>query len=115
MAEHEVDLRGGEAVARLAARLLAVDEPGRDDLAAELGDALLDAPLVALDALLEPVELRPVCGQAAAALVAGRITGKEGEKFEAGRLGEYTIGANGEIVLGPLTTFDADNIDDFDF
>ena len=27
----------------------------------------------------------------------------------------YTIGANGEIVLGPLTTFNKDNIDDFDF
>ena len=50
-----------------------------------------------------------------AALVAGRISGKQGEKFKAGRLGEYTIGANGEIVLGPLTTFDKDNIDDFDF
>ena len=35
--------------------------------------------------------------------------------LKAGRLGEYTIGANGEIVLGPLTTFNADNIDDFDF
>ena len=49
------------------------------------------------------------------ALVAGRITGKEGEKFTAGRLGEYTIGKDGEIVLGPLTTFNKDNIDDFDF
>ena len=62
-----------------------------------------------------PKDVGYLAGQAAAALVAGRITGKEGEKFEAGRLGEYTIGANGEIVLGPLTTFNADNIDDFDF
>ena len=43
------------------------------------------------------------------------ITGKEGEKFTAGRLGDYTIGANGEIVLGPPTTFTAKNIDHFDF
>jgi len=62
-----------------------------------------------------PKDVGYLAGQAAAALVSGRITGKEGEKFEAGRLGEYTIGANGEIVLGPLTTFDAENIDDFDF
>ena len=64
MADHEVDLGGREAVARLAAGLLAVDQAGRDHVAAELGDALLDAPLVALDALLEPVELRPVGRQA---------------------------------------------------
>jgi rhamnose transport system substrate-binding protein len=62
-----------------------------------------------------PKDVGYLAGQAAAALVAGRITGKEGETFEAGRLGEYKIGANGEIVLGPLTTFDKDNIDDFDF
>jgi rhamnose transport system substrate-binding protein len=62
-----------------------------------------------------PKDVGYLAGHAAAALVAGRITGKEGEKFTAGRLGEYTIGANGEIVLGPLTTFNAENIDDFDF
>jgi len=62
-----------------------------------------------------PKDVGYLAGQAAVALASGRITGKEGEKFEAGRLGEYEIGANGEIVLGPLTTFKADNIDDFDF
>lgn len=62
-----------------------------------------------------PKDVGYLAGQAAAALVAGRITGAEGEKFTAGRLGEYTIGADGEIVLGPLTTFTADNIDEFDF
>jgi rhamnose transport system substrate-binding protein len=62
-----------------------------------------------------PKDVGYLAGQAAAALVSGRITGKEGEKFKAGRLGEYTIGANGEIVLGPLTTFTKDNIDKFDF
>jgi rhamnose transport system substrate-binding protein len=62
-----------------------------------------------------PKDVGYLAGQAAAALASGRITGQEGEKFEAGRLGEYTIGANGEIVLGPLTTFDKDNVDEFDF
>ena len=54
MAEHEVDLGGGEAVARLARRLLRVDQARGHHLAAELRDALLDAPLVALDPLLSP-------------------------------------------------------------
>ena len=60
VAEHEVDLGGGEAVARLARGLRGVHEPGGHDLAAELADALLDAPLVALDALLQARELGPV-------------------------------------------------------
>ena len=62
-----------------------------------------------------PKDVGYLAGQAAVALVSGRITGKEGEKFKAGRLGDYTIGKNGEIVLGPLTTFTKKNIDDFDF
>jgi rhamnose transport system substrate-binding protein len=62
-----------------------------------------------------PKDVGYLAGQAAAALVAGRISGKQGEKFKAGRLGEYTIGANGEIVLGPLTTFNKGNVDKFNF
>ena len=62
-----------------------------------------------------PKDVGYLAGQAAAALVAGRITGKQGETFTAGRLGKYTIGANGEIVLGPLTTFNKENIGKFDF
>ena len=60
VADHQVDLGGREAVARLAAGLLAVDQAGRYHVAAELGDALLDAPLVALDALLQALELGSV-------------------------------------------------------
>ncbi|WP_433701436.1 rhamnose ABC transporter substrate-binding protein [Nocardiopsis sp. CA-288880] len=66
-------------------------------------------------ALWNPEELGYLAGYAGASLSAGRITGAEGETFEAGDLGEYTVGADGEIVLGPPTVFDADNIDDFDF
>ena len=40
-----------------------------------------------------PKDVGYLAGQAAAALVAGRITGKQGETFTAGRLGKYTIGA----------------------
>jgi rhamnose transport system substrate-binding protein len=62
-----------------------------------------------------PKDVGYLAGQAAAALVSGRITGKQGETFTAGRLGKYTIGANGEIVLGPLTTFNKGNVSKFDF
>jgi rhamnose transport system substrate-binding protein len=66
-------------------------------------------------ALWNPADIGYLAAYAGVALVSGQITGKEGEKFEAGRLGEYTIGKDGEIVLGPPTVFDANNIDDFDF
>ncbi|NYI99269.1 rhamnose transport system substrate-binding protein [Streptomonospora nanhaiensis] len=66
-------------------------------------------------ALWDPKDMGYLAGYAAASLSAGRITGAEGETFEAGRLGDYEIGANGEVVLGPPTVFNADNIDDYDF
>lgn len=39
----------------------------------------------------------------------------EGETFEAGRLGEVEMIAEDEVLLGPPTVFNEDNIDDFDF
>jgi rhamnose transport system substrate-binding protein len=51
----------------------------------------------------------------AALLVQGKITGKQGETFTAGSLGSYTIGANGVVLLGPPTVFNAQNIDQFNF
>jgi rhamnose transport system substrate-binding protein len=66
-------------------------------------------------ALWNPADIGYLAAYAGVALVSGRITGKEGETFTAGKLGDYEIGADGEIVLGPPTVFDADNIDDFDF
>jgi len=66
-------------------------------------------------ALWVPEDVGYLAGFAAAALVSGQITGAEGEKFTAGKLGEREIGANGEIILGPPTGFNKENIDDFDF
>ena len=43
------------------------------------------------------------------------ISGKEGDKFTAGKLGEKTVGANGEILLGDPFVFDSSNVDQFDF
>lgn len=65
--------------------------------------------------LWNPGDVGYLATYAAAALVSKQITGKTGETFMAGKLGKYTIGKNGEIVLGPPYTFDKVNIDKFDF
>ena len=70
---------------------------------------------VAKFALWDPAELGYLAAYAAAALASGQISGAEGEKFTAGKLGERTIGKDGEVILGPPTEFSADNIDDYDF
>ncbi len=62
-----------------------------------------------------PSDIGYLAAYAGAALASGQITGAAGEKFTAGKLGEYTIAADGEIVLGPPTEFTAQNIDQFDF
>jgi len=66
-------------------------------------------------ALWNPADIGYLAGYTGAALASGQITGKQGEKFTAGKLKEYTIGAAGEIVLGPPTEFTAANIDQFNF
>ncbi|MGX7671695.1 rhamnose ABC transporter substrate-binding protein [Plantactinospora sp. DSM 117369] len=66
-------------------------------------------------ALWNPADLGYLAAYAGAALASGMITGKEGDKFTAGKLGEYTVGADGVVVLGPPTVFDASNIDQFNF
>ncbi|PSK95964.1 monosaccharide ABC transporter substrate-binding protein (CUT2 family) [Murinocardiopsis flavida] len=66
-------------------------------------------------ALWDPKDLSYLAAHVGASLQAGRITGAEGEEFTAGRLGDYEVGAEGEVVLGPPTVFDAKNIDEYDF
>ena len=66
-------------------------------------------------ALWKPADLGYLAAYAGGALASGLITGKEGEKFTAGRLGEFTIGKDSVVVLGEPFTFDASNIDQFDF
>jgi rhamnose transport system substrate-binding protein len=65
--------------------------------------------------LWDPGKLGELAGYAALALSSGEVTGAEGDKFKAGDMGEKTVGANGEVLLGPPTVFDKNNIDDFDF
>jgi rhamnose transport system substrate-binding protein len=66
-------------------------------------------------ALWNPADLGYLAAYAGGALASGIITGKEGDKFTAGKLGEYTVRANGEVLLGDPFTFDQSNIDQFDF
>jgi rhamnose transport system substrate-binding protein len=65
--------------------------------------------------LWDPSQLGYLAAYAAANLASGTIMGKEGESFEAGKLGKRSVGKNGEVVLGPPTTFDSSNIDNFNF
>ncbi|MGP5220431.1 rhamnose ABC transporter substrate-binding protein [Arthrobacter rhombi] len=66
-------------------------------------------------ALWDPAQLGEVSAYAGKALVDGTIAGEEGDTFTAGDLGERTVGADGVVVVGPPTVFNADNIDDYDF
>jgi rhamnose transport system substrate-binding protein len=66
-------------------------------------------------ALWNPADIGYLAAYAGSALASGQITGAEGDKFSAGKLGDYTVGADGEVVLGPPADFNAGNIDDFDF
>jgi rhamnose transport system substrate-binding protein len=65
--------------------------------------------------LWDPGQLGYLTAYAAASLASGTITGKEGDSFEAGKLGKRTVGKSGEVILGPPTTFDSANIDNFNF
>ncbi len=52
---------------------------------------------------------------AAQAVAQCQTDGKEGDSFSAGDLGEFTVGTDGEVVLGPATLVTAENVDQFDF
>ncbi len=66
-------------------------------------------------ALWNPEDLGYLAAYATKALVEGEITGEEGDTFEAGELGEFTVGENGTVLLGDPFRYNADNIDDFNF
>ena len=65
--------------------------------------------------LWDPGKLGELAGYAAAALASGKISGKEGESFDAGDMGSKTIGADSTVLLGPPTVFNKANIDQFNF
>ncbi|GAA4702786.1 rhamnose ABC transporter substrate-binding protein [Nocardioides conyzicola] len=66
-------------------------------------------------ALWNPGDLGTLAAFAAKALVDGTIKGDEGDKFDAGDLGSFTVGKDSVVLLGEPFTYDKSNIDDFDF
>src|SRR5262249_10648672 len=70
-------------------------------------------------ALWNPENLGYLAGYAVSALADGKITGKVGEKFTAGKLGSYTIirgpDKRPQVILGPPYTFTVTNVDKFKF
>jgi rhamnose transport system substrate-binding protein len=65
--------------------------------------------------LWDPAKLGELAGYAAAALAQGKITGKQGQTFSAGAMGQKTIGAGSTVLLGPPQVFNKANIDQFNF
>jgi rhamnose transport system substrate-binding protein len=70
---------------------------------------------VAEFALWNPEDLGYLAAYAADALVKGDVKGTEGDTFKAGKLGDFTVGKNGEVVLGDPFRFNKSNIDKFKF
>ncbi len=52
---------------------------------------------------------------AAQAVAQCKLTGTDGEKLQAGRLGSYQVGAKGEVVLGPAKIVTPSNVEEFKF
>ncbi len=66
-------------------------------------------------ALWNPVDLGYLVTYVTHRLLAGEIKGQAGEKFTAGRLGEYTVDEKGNVLLGKPYVFGKENVADFDF
>src|SRR3954452_16264580 len=64
-------------------------------------------------ALWNPEDLGYLAAFTAKALIDGKITGKKGDTFEAGKLGKFTVGDKGTVLLGDPFVFNKDNIDKF--
>jgi rhamnose transport system substrate-binding protein len=67
--------------------------------------------------LWNPIDLGYLAGYAAVALSGGKITGKEGDQFGGGKLGNYTVAkasdGGTEVILGPPFKFDQANINEW--
>jgi rhamnose transport system substrate-binding protein len=80
----------------------------------QMRDYVNDGTVTAF-ALWNPGDVGYLASYAAKALIEGDITGAEGDEFDGGKLGSYTIGADGVVLLGDPYVFNADNIEDFHF
>jgi rhamnose transport system substrate-binding protein len=66
-------------------------------------------------ALWNPANLGYLAAYAAVELASGKINGTQGQTFSAGKLGTFTVGADKTVLLGPPFTFNASNINNFNF
>ncbi|MDR1386201.1 MAG: rhamnose ABC transporter substrate-binding protein [Propionibacteriaceae bacterium] len=66
-------------------------------------------------ALWNPEDLGYLTTYAVQALVDGTITGAQGDTFQAGKLGPFTVGPDSTVLLGDPYRFNADNIGNFHF
>jgi rhamnose transport system substrate-binding protein len=66
-------------------------------------------------ALWNPVDLGYLTTYVTHRLIAKEIKGQPGEKFKAGRLGEYTIAEDKSVLLGKPFVFDKANVGQFKF
>jgi len=80
----------------------------------QMRDYVEDGTVTAF-ALWNPADLGYLAAYAAKALIEGDITGEDGDEFEAGKLGSYTVGPDQTVLLGDPFTFTKDNIGEFDF
>jgi len=80
----------------------------------QMRDFVNDGTVTAF-ALWNPADLGYLAAYAAKALIEGDITGAEGDTFDAGKLGSYTVGADATVLLGDPYVFNKDNIADFNF
>jgi rhamnose transport system substrate-binding protein len=85
-------------------------------LPSEMADAINDGSCPYMY-LWNPIDVGYLGSWVATALVSGKITGKAGDSFTAGRLGSYTIvsapDGGTEVLLGPPFKFDKANINDW--
>ena len=65
--------------------------------------------------LWKPNDLGYLAGYAAVQVASGKLNGSQGQKFTAGKLGSFTVGADKTVLLGPPFVFTSDNINQFDF
>jgi rhamnose transport system substrate-binding protein len=65
--------------------------------------------------LWNPADLGYLAAYAAVNAASGNLTGKTGQKFTAGKLGAYKVGAKATVLLGPPFVFNKANIDKFHF
>jgi rhamnose transport system substrate-binding protein len=65
--------------------------------------------------LWNPANLGYLAAYATVALQSKTITGAQGQKFSAGKLGSFTVGADHQVLLGPPQVFNKANISKFHF